>query len=473
MEWLNEEACDRLMSAIFRTLGEAGVLIQDEDILSRLKALGASTDSQKARMPERLLLRVLEDQKGIAQDIRESDSFPSITEISVGVSVAQYLYDLETRTSRPASLEDFLYVLRFQDVYHPTHGASHSLLLRDQPPEVEALQATRLILEHAHHPGQSYVHYGEQVDFFAQLGEIWFDDRFHFLHSGVFASTPLRFDRRGCGVLKALCRAGLSPGIGSMVVSGASAPVTPAGAVVVGSAEILAGWVILMALGAKPPYGGGVASGSLNMRTGSVSFGSPEAMSQDLGIQELFRRRMGGRVGIAGGANYTDAVHPGMQAAYERWLEAFWICQSSPVRTLPPLGSGLIQSGRTLCLEQFIIDEEVAKMNGWVGKGLSVTAEDVGLTEIIGIGPGLTGNHMMTDHSLRHCREPWQSRLFDAPSSGGWDAGPNEAVILNRAHQIVLDAVRQHVPPQPDPGRVLATREVLDHAREALVGKIL
>ena len=70
-----------------------------------------------------------------------------------------------------------------------------------------------------------------------------------------------------------------------MVVSGASAPITPAGAAAVGLAEILGGWTILRALGVAPPYSGGIASGSMNMRTGAVSFGSPEAMVQDLMVR--------------------------------------------------------------------------------------------------------------------------------------------------------------------------------------------
>jgi len=466
---LQDSECDLLLDGILHVLDQAGLLIQDMDLLQELSRRGAKIEqgSERAWLPQDLLHEVIGEQKDHNESIfcpTRQNPIPSTP--SIGVSIAQFFYDLDRVGARSPNREDFLHTLRFQDVYHPQHGASHALLLRDVPPRLETIEAVSLILRHAQHPGFSYVHYGEQVPFLAEIGELWFDDRKRFLNSGIFASTPLRFDRRACGVLKSLVKEGIHPGIGSMVISGASAPITPAGAVVVGAAEILAGWVLLHILEVPPPYHGGIASGSMNMKTGSVSFGSVESMLQDLMVRNLFQKRLGGHVGISGGANYTDAKHPGLQAAYERCMEAHWICMETG--TIPPVGSGLLDSGKTLSLEQFLLDDEVCRMHSRIAQGVPVSEETLALEEIFQIGPGLSGNHMETDHTLKHCRESWDPLLLDNISCSIGKNTLGDENILRKAHRMVQEVVARYRPPDLDHTKVQELDRILFHARQTL-----
>jgi len=466
---LTDSEADLLLEGATRTLDRAGVLVQDRTLLQALLRQGARVDiaSERAWIPPNLLSHVVELQNRFPEEQRTlKNGLPRPCLPSVGVSVAQFIYDLDQAKARLPTREDFLDVLRFQDVYHPEAGASHALLLRDVPPRLESIEAVGLILQHARHPGVSYVHYGEQVPFLGEIGDLWFGDRKHFLRSGIYASTPLRFDRRACGVIQSLIGEGIKPGIGTMVVSGASAPVTPAGAAVVGLAEILAGWTLLYALEVSPPYTGGSASGSMNMKSTAVSFGSPEAMLQDLMLRDLARKSLGGHINISGGANYTDAKHPGMQAAYERYFEAHWICLGTG--STPPVGSGLIDSGKTLSLEQFILDDEVAKMHQRVVEGVEINEELLGLNEIEKVGPGLSSSHMETGHCLRHCRDSWESRLFDDSATPEGDQRRNEEAVLRRARQCVEEALSRYSPPEHPQEKISQLKDILDHARRNL-----
>lgn len=459
---------DRLEAAVFRTLTEVGCVVQDGEILDALEAAGAIVDrpAETARLPESLMLETIAEQRRHPwQPPRATSPFaPPEYHLTVDLHVAQFYYDWAEQERRPGNVEDFLHVIRFGDA----HGGpvSHPLLLRDEPPMVESLEALYLLLEHTRRPGMTYMHYGQQAAYLAEIGEIWEGDRKRFLSAGVFAATPLRFDRRGCSVFKGMITHDLSPGIGTMAVSGASAPITPAGAIVTAAAEILGGWTILRVLGARPPYSGGVATGSLNIRTSHAGFGSPESLLQDLGVVELSRRRWGGHTGVAGQANYTDARTPGIQAAYDRSLECMWV--SAVTGTHPNLGSGLIDSGKTLCLEQLIIDEEVGRAHQCVAAGLTVTDETIALDDILTIGTGRDRSHLETEHTLQHYADRYHNRLFDVSPYAPGDEEARNRRVLERAHEIVVKTVKQYTPPDVDVDKLTAVRNVIDRARTEL-----
>jgi trimethylamine--corrinoid protein Co-methyltransferase len=470
----SEDDLDRLAAGVFRTLAEAGVLIQDETIRAALAKAGAMVGGpdEPVRLPRKLVEDVIAEQvRHQAEAGREPavSARPRKPTLGTYTHVAQFFYDWRRQERRAPTVGDFLFCLRFGDVHDPDSGVGQMLLLRDFPPVMQNLEALYLILQHANHVGGGYVHYGEQVPYLAEMGRIWAGDPRRFLGCCIFAATPLRFDERACGVMRAMAGIGLSPPIGTMVTSGASSPVTPAGAIVVAAAEILAGMAMQHALGAPAPRSAGIATGSLDLRRANSDFASPEAMLQDIGITELFDRRFGGRAGIWGCSNYTCATVPGIQAACERCFEGMWCAIARGGQ--PAFGSGLIESGKTLCLEQLLIDEEVARMSWHVARGIEVSDETMGLSEILEIGTGSSGRtHLETEHTLRHMREAWAPALFDRGVwAGAWD-GSQDRKLLDRAHEIVLAAVARYSPPSPDEAKLRAVRKLLDGAARKVHG---
>jgi len=464
----SEDDLDRLESATLRTLAEAGLLVQDEVICEALRKQGAEVggSAEPVRLPAALIQEVIAEQKrhqAPAADGPQVSAHPQPPTLAMSSQVAQFFYDWAKRERRAPTLDDFLLCLKFGDVHNPQAGVGQMLLLRDFPPVTQNLEALYVILCHANNVGRSYVHYGEQVPYLAEIGRIWADDPQRFLSCCIFAATPLRYDERACGVMRAMAELGLSPAVGTMVTSGASAPVTVPGAIVVATAEILGGMAMQHALGAPAPHGGGIATGSMDMRQANSDFASPEAMLQDIGITELFDRRFGGRAGIWGRSDYTCARVPGLQAAYERCFEALWCVLARGGQ--PGFGSGLIESGKTLSLEQLLIDEEVARMHWRVARGVEVTDEAIALPEIFSIGVGEAGEtHLATEHTLRHMREAWLPALFDR---GVWDDAKvrlGDEQILDRAHAQVLQTVARYQPPSPDEAKLRAVRAVIDRA---------
>lgn len=124
-----------------------------------------------------------------------------------------------------------------------------------------------------------------------------------------------------------------------MPISGLNAPVTIAGTVTLSIAEILAGWTMSYLVNPEIPVSAIVALGTLDMHTGSICFGSPEALLQDIATMQFFGRRYGMSVWPA--VNYTDCKRPGLRQSTRRscrwwkYASAFSETKSAMAFSLP------------------------------------------------------------------------------------------------------------------------------------------
>ena len=321
---LTDSDLDQLADATLAVLERTGVMYQSEVILDALEAAGAivDRDSHRACLPRRIVEDVIQ-----RQQLRAGSEEPPATRREPGSAdgrlpgvysqVAQFYYDHERGERRAGNRQDLVRMVQFGDVLDERQAVDHVLLMHEEPAAVEPLEALVVLLEQTARPGHVYPHFAEQFPYLQEIGEIYAGDPHRFLTGGIFMVSPLRMDRRACDYMVGMVRRGLPCGVGTQPVSGISAPVTRAGAVVVGAAEILAGWTAATALDPEVELAWGcICSGSVDMPTGNVTFCSPESMVQDIGCVELFRRRFGGYVSVAGGSDYTSAKFPGYQAGF-------------------------------------------------------------------------------------------------------------------------------------------------------------
>jgi len=343
------------------------------------------------------------------------------------------------------------------------------LVMREEPPIVEAIEAALVLAEHTARPGDVYAHFAAQFPYLEEIGHICAGDPNRFLTGGIFMVSPMRMDRRSADYLVETSRRGLRRGVGTMPVSGVSAPVTRAGAIVVGAADILAGWAAAFALAPDLPMSGGICSGSVDMATGSVSFCSPEAMIQDLGCVELFRRRFGGQVGVAGGADYTNAKFPGYQAGFEKAFEAMAI--AAYTGSHPHLGAGLLDSGKTFSPLQLLIDRELQGFLWRFAAGAQVDEDQVALDTIISAGAG--SSCLESEHTLRHYRRSlWFPALLDR---GVWRGEREEEQpdrrILERTQAQFQEVMARYQPPEVDADMLERVKQVVARARKELLAQ--
>jgi len=463
---------DRLAEATLAALERAGAMYQSEVVLDALERIGAAVDraSQRARLPRSLLNDVVERQKARAgaapfwEPASPGGELPGIT-----LQVAQFYYDHADSERRPGNREDLVRMVQFGDALDERLSVSQVLVMREEPPPVEAIAAALVLLENTARPGDVYPHFAAQFPYLEEIGDICAGKPNRFLTGGIFMVSPMRMDRRSAEYIVETSRRGLERGVGTMPVSGVSAPVTRAGAIVIGAADILAGWAAAFALDPELPMSGGICSGSVDMATGTVSFCSPEAMIQDLGCVELFRRRFGGQVGVAGGSDYTNAKFPGYQAGFEKAFEALTI--AAYTGSHPHLGAGLLDSGKTFSPLQLLIDRELQGFLWRFAAGAKVDDDELALDTIIEIGAGIGSSYLESEHTLKHFRHSlWFPALLDR---GVWrcereDERPDRR-LLERAQAQFDEVLARYRPPEVDGDMLAKARAVVRRARRELV----
>jgi len=470
---LTEEDLDQLQAGVLKTLEEVGVFYQSERILDALAKAGAVVDRSTgvAKLPRQLIEAMIERQKQRPWQPEKERQPRAQGEFrnSFGLQIAPFVYDYERAERRPGNRKDFIELIHFGDALDEDQTVGHVLLMTEEPALVEPLEAVPVMWEHTARPGYTYPHFAEQFPYLEEMGDILYGDPHHFLIGGIFMVSPRRMDRRACNFLLKRLEYGFACSIGTQPVAGASAPVTMAGVIVAGATEILGGWAAIYALDPDRPLSGGVCSGVLDMRTGDVSFCAPEAMLQDLGLCELFRRRYGGHVGVAGGPDYTDARLPGLQAAFEKAFESLSIAHYTGQH--PRMGAGLLESGKTFSPVQFLLDRELGSYLWKFAQGIEVNETTLALETIQEVGVGVGRTFLDAPHTLANFRSAvWYPQWLER---GVWGAaGPeeeHERRLLDHAQARYREVLAQYQPPEVDPDKLQAVKEVVQRARRELL----
>jgi trimethylamine--corrinoid protein Co-methyltransferase len=223
-------------------------------------------------------------------------------------------------------------------------------------------------------------------------------------------------------------------------IDGASAPVTPAGALVQTNAEVLSGLVIAQLRRPGAPFVWGCGSGPLDMGTMVATYASPEFMLHCMGMAELAHYYY--HVPVWGFSGCSDAKRADLQAGIESALWILWTALSGAnlVHDI-----GYIESGLTCSYEMIVVCDEIISLVRRLLRGIDLSPAALALDAIHEVGPG--GDYLGVDHTARHFREVWYPRLLDRRGYHAWtEAGKPTAVAT--ARDIARATIDDH---RPDP----------------------
>ncbi len=83
-------------------------------------------------------------------------------------------------------------------------------------------------------------------------------------------------------------------------------------------------------------------------------------------------------------------------------------------------GAGMLELGNTFSFEQFVIDDEIARMTRKVLEGINTDDESLGVEVINEVGP--TGNFLMQEHTVKHMKKTQsQPKLLDRRMRQDWE----------------------------------------------------
>ena len=229
---------------------------------------------------------------------------------------------------------------------------------------------------------------------------------------------------------------------------GASAPVTPAGALAMANAEVLSGFTIAQLRQPGTPIVYGSGSGPLDMRTTIVPYSSPEHLLHCRAMAELGQRFY--HLPTWGFSGCSDSKTPDIQAGIESSLWILWTALSGAnlVHDI-----GYLESGLTCSYEMIVICDEIISFVRRLLGGIEMTPETLALDVIDQVGPG--GDYLCAEHTLRHFKECWYPNIIDRSSYQSWTEAGRPTAIEN-ARQAARNAIANHTP-EPLPQATVET----------------
>ena len=199
------------------------------------------------------------------------------------------------------------------------------------------------------------------------------------------------------------------------MMSGASAPVTLAGAITVGNAEALSG-IVLHQLRAKgAPIISGFGMSTLDMKTTACVYGCPEyrlTLSACADLYHYYGVPMWGTAGV------SDSHAPDEQAGME-WSISLLMAGldgANLIHDVGYMGQGLVGSPAAL-----VMNAEIISYVRRVIRGFDIDPEHIGMDVIRQVGP--QGAFISTEQTMKYFRqEHWQPQLCNRETLESWMA---------------------------------------------------
>lgn len=250
-------------------------------------------------------------------------------------------------------------------------------------------------------------------------------------HSGTATDKLLYMAERGLPIVH-------SPA----PMMGATAPVTMAGGLALGNAEILSSLVMhqLKRPGAPFVYGSGLHH--MDMRTAISVYGAPEVQLARIAVTEIGRFYSLPTWGYAG---HSDSCVMDEQAAADA---AFSVLVALLVGSNLVHDVGYLEAGLTTSPEMIVLTVELISMMRRFMDGFPLDAEALALEEIHKVGPG--GHFLSQKHTRRHFREFWEPTLWNRRRVGEWVAAGGKR-LGDLLRERTTSLIETHQPaPLPD-----------------------
>lgn len=366
--WTSAAERRLLIDEAMGVLSTTGVRITGSQRLDELRSAGANVDSVTGRVTfsESIVRAALEacPRSFVVAGATPGDDKPVGDESECYFcpsGCGAFTLDMDTGERRPSTLEDLrlatalLDELPEVDVMWTTVAANDVVSDRR-----ELIEYGTVLLETSKH-----VVFVESPNDAAPLRELAIalaGDLEAFAQRPRFSTlltvaSPLQIDGRLLDVHAASAAIGAPVFVYTVPMAGGTAPITPAGTMVVALAEFFAAACALQALSPGARLVMGASPTILDMRTGAISYGACETGLMAVACTEV-AHELGIPVSAPGMA--TEAKYAGPQAAFEKALKGLTLAAAGV--DFQSGGVGQLDTANLLSLPQAVIDAEIVAM---------------------------------------------------------------------------------------------------------------
>ena len=250
-------------------------------------------------------------------------------------------------------------------------------------------------------------------------------------------STPLKHSKTATGKLLYMAEQALPIVHSPAPMMGGTAPVTLAGGLALGNAEVLSSLVMHQLKHAGAPFVYGSGLHHMDMKTTISAYGAPEFQLARVAVAE-----MGRFYGLPtwGYAGHSDSCTMDEQATADA---AFSVLVALLAGNNLVHDVGYLEAGLTTSPEMLVFTAEMISMMRHFMQGISLDTEALALDVIHQVGPG--GDFLTARHTLRHFRALWQPTLFSRQRADEWVATGSKR-LGQRLQEKTLSILEEHEP---------------------------
>ncbi|HJU52733.1 MAG TPA: trimethylamine methyltransferase family protein [Acidimicrobiia bacterium] len=454
LQVLSDDEIAGIHQAALTILAEDGIKVLLADGRRRFENTGASVDEDfMVRIDPELVTSALESAPSefelVARNPDRNVLVGGRGVVLAPVGGPPHATDLD-RGRRAGTLQDFCDLLRLSQAFDVIHVTSQQVEPQDVGVNLRHLETTRAYLALSDKAPFIYSRgLGQVTDCLEMLriGLGLTEDELvadQYCYTVINTNSPRQLDVPMALGLIQFAEMNQPAIVTPFTLSGAMAPVTLAGALVLQHAEALAGITLSQISRRGAPVVYGAFTSNVDMRSGAPAFGTPEAAKAAFASGQLARH-----IGLPWRSSAVCTSNtPDAQAGYESMMNMLGAALGGANFILHT--AGWLESGLSASYEKFILDVEMAQMFAELFLPLDSAAPEMGLEAIHAVQPG--GHFFGVDHTLeRYEKAFYEPVVFSRANFGQWEEG-GSLTAAQRANAVWKQILADFEPPFLDDG---------------------
>lgn len=463
---ISERECETLIHAAFTIMENTGLEVQHERAVSLLMKAGCQKEGNTVKFPRELVIKCINT---AAPELVLYDRFGNVALRAGGANTYYglgptnpFFNDFETGERRNALRKDVTDSARVADACPNIDFVMGLAQISDCAVSISDVVEMYEMLTNTTKPvigwGVGVEGLKEQVEMCTAVAgsrEKLLEKPFAALFPGC-PVTPLVIPHWIYEKLEYCALSGLPVIWMSGAQLGSVAPVTMAGAIASGLAEMLAGLVLAQLLREGCAMACGMVVLTVDMATTHSAYGSPEHCLGESIVADLFHYLNLPSMQTGG---VTDSKLPDEQSAIETSMQVIMNALSGGHLVHDV---GFLDGAMSGALEQIVMTDEIVGFARRIVKGMTINEETLALDVIDEVGPG--GEFLTHEHTFEHFREEfWFPTLIDRQLYNNWSKESLD--MRTRVYNKTARILKEHQVPELPPKVMEELNKILEGAQ--------
>jgi len=298
LKTLSPDALEKIHAATLDVLQSTGVRVDSQEALKILAKEGCwvNTKTNVVRFPEHIVKQALDTcpsqillaGRNADRDFMMGGREVGFTTFGTGVQVE----DLETGEIRDSTKADVAQIARLTDALEHMDVLSSPVEARDKPGSSHDLHMFEAVLMNCTKHYACEAENGERMETMIEMAKVVTGGTEQLKRRPIFSmsacpTSPLQLIEEAADVIVVSARNWIPINVLSMVMAGATSPISVSGALVTHNAEVLSGIVLAQATNPGAPIIYGSSSTTFDMRYGTAVVGVPEMAMMSAAAADL------------------------------------------------------------------------------------------------------------------------------------------------------------------------------------------